>query len=34
MRRVSNYEIKVLDVLENKTCYKMGRVSTRDFTVV
>ena len=24
----------ILGVLKNETCYKMGRISTRDFTVV
>ena len=33
MRRALNYKIVILGVLKNETCYKTGRVSTRDFTV-
>ena len=32
-RRDSNYKIIVLGVHINETCFKTGRVSTRDFTV-
>jgi hypothetical protein len=32
-RRASNEKIVILGGLINKTCYKTGRVSTRDFTV-
>ena len=33
-RRASNQKIVILGVHINETCYKTGRVSTRDFMVV
>ena len=32
-RRAFNSKIVILGVLKNKTCYKTGRASTRDFMV-
>ena len=32
-RRASNKKVVILGVVINETCYKTGRVSTRDFTV-
>ena len=33
LRHALNQKIVILGVLKNETCYKTGRVSTRDFTV-